>query len=163
MNTGMSELLNEAKIKTPFSGLEPSDKLKLTMPNLIALNDSVLMRDQYESSSHLKPSEFQDLTGYECLLNHVHLPYDGSRESLISCLCYATALQERLSGFEQGRQFLVIVTFSADGCVVRFHQRRPNETWLTDDLEGYREEAVLVLCTDDREAQTRCAKTTLDG
>lgn len=37
------------------------------------------------------------------------------------------------------------VSISEDSCVVRFHQCRKGEQWLADDLEGYAEEAVLVL------------------
>jgi hypothetical protein len=143
MNARMSETLKKASITVPFAGPLLSDIG--ASPSLVVVDGSLLLREEYEKAKHVKPDDFSDRTGFECFVNHVHFPYDGSRASLQSCLKFATALQKGLTEFGEGRRFLVIVSVSADSCVVRFHQCRPNENWVADDLEGYSEEAILIL------------------
>jgi hypothetical protein len=143
MNSKMSEMLRAANITTPFA--HSGSLGTLTPHSFTVVEGSLLLKDEYEKAKHVKLGDFPDRTGFECFVNHVHLPYDGSRESLQSCLCYVTALQKGLTQFGEGRPFLVILSVSDGDCVVRFHQRRPPESWLADDLEGYAEEAILVL------------------
>jgi hypothetical protein len=143
MNRRMSEVLKKANITVPFTGSRLSDIG--ASPTLVFVDGSLLLREEYEKAKHVKPVDFPDRTGFECFVNHVHLPYDGGQASLQSCLQFATTLQKGLAEFGEGRPFLVIVSVSADGCVVRFHQCRPNENWVADDLEGYSEEAILIL------------------
>lgn len=118
-----------------------------SMPDLdlIIVDDSVLLKREAERAKAVTINDFPDRTGFECFVNHVHMPYDGSRTSLLACLQYATDLQSKLAALGQARTFLVIVSISEDDCVIRFHQHRKGEQWLADDLEGYAEEAVLVL------------------
>ena len=140
MNARMSELLKRTDTR-----LDAISSGALISPSFAVLDDSVLLRDEYEKARHVNPSDFPDRTAFECFVNHVHLPYDGSRESLQACLHYATALQKALTQFGGGRRFLVIISISGDGCVVRFHRCRPQESWIAEDLDGYPEEAVLIL------------------
>jgi len=113
--------------------------------DVIIVDESVLLKKEFERAKSVTINDFPDRTGFECFVNHVHMPYDGSRTSLLASLQYAKNLQSRLAALDQGRTFLVIVSISDDNCVVRFHQCRKGEQWLADDLEGYAEEAVLVL------------------
>jgi len=42
----------------------------------------------------------------------------------------------------------VIVAVEVHGCTARFHQLRQGEAWIAEDLEGYADDAVLLLETD---------------
>lgn len=158
MNHRMSALLRRASIPVPFGnsltpGLSPT-------PALVIVGEFVLLKDHYEASKHIRPEDLPDKTGYECLINHVHLPFDGTNESLRSSLRYAVALQKELTRIGQGHGFQVILSVDDRECTVRFHRIRPNENWIADDLEGYAEEAVLVLRSDEDERPTA---TQVDG
>ncbi len=90
-------------------------------------------------ASEVRDSEFNrdtyDETGYECFINHIHI------KSLPEALEFAErlnkALLERLRG-----DFVVIVSFDGREAAVRFHRRRIGQTWLSENLEEYREEGI---------------------
>jgi hypothetical protein len=54
-----------------------------------------------------------------------------------------------LARIAKNRSFLVIVAVEVDdhGCTVRFHQLRQGEVWIEEDLEGYADDAILLLET----------------
>ena len=145
MNAKMSALLAEFHVSIPSS---IADWNLLGEPQLTEIGDSVLLKDQLKSTAHVALGVFQDRTGYECFINHVHKPYDSTRVSLQACVQFASRLQSELALIARGRPFQVILSISGKDCTVRFHQRRPNEVWLDDDLEEYVDEAILVLPVD---------------
>jgi hypothetical protein len=137
----MSALLKRAGLGWPL----PARANPGQVPTLEIFEDCVLLKEHWDPKKHVQITDFPDKTGFECSANHVHLPFVGTNESLISCLEYAATLQEALSPFTQDRRFRVIVALPEDDdCTVRFHQIRPGENWIADDLEGYKSEAILV-------------------
>jgi hypothetical protein len=146
MNQRMSALLRQADIPVPF--VEETALRTPPMPALSQVGEFVLLKNQYEANKHVRPADFPDKTGYECFINHVHLPFDGTSASLKSCLSYAIALQKGLSRIAENRSLQVIVAAEDHGCTVRFHQLRKGEVWIEEDLEGYADDAILVLGTE---------------
>ena len=142
----MSALLRQADISVPFVD-DPALKT-LSIPALSEVGEFVLLKNNYGANKHVKPADHEDKTGYECFINHIHLPFDGTGASLKSCLSYAIALQNGLARLAKNRSFQVIVSVSDHECTVRFHQLRKGENWVAEDLEGYTEEAVLLLGTE---------------
>jgi len=149
MNTKMSDLLKRTDVPVTFSDHVALETLK--SPSLTIANGSVLLKQEYERAAHVKTTDFPDRTGYECFVNHVHLPFNGTRESLLSCLGYAVSLQRELVPLANERRFQVIVSVAEDGCTVRFHEVRPGQNWLSEDIEGFAEEAIVVLCASPDE------------
>ena len=145
MNQRMSALLRQADIPVPF--VDDPALTALPIPALSEVGEFTLLKNNYEANKHVKPADHYDKTGYECFINHVHLPFDGTGASLKSCLGYAIALQKGLARIAKNRSFLVIVAVEVEdrGCTVRFHQLCEGEVWIEEDLEGYAEEAVLLL------------------
>jgi hypothetical protein len=141
LNSRMSALLKGSGISMP---LDESLTETVTMPVFESVDGSVFLKKELERAHHVKTSDFPDRTGYECFVNHVHLPFSQTRESLLSCLRYATTLQNGLSQLQPRRQFQIIASIGEGDCTVRFHEQRSGESWVSDNLEGYRE-AVLVL------------------
>ncbi|MFY9843053.1 MAG: hypothetical protein WA718_17530 [Terriglobales bacterium] len=145
MNKKMSALLQRAGLRWPVEALTISRPL----PALEIFEDCVLLKDQWDPNKHVKIAECFDRTGFECFINHVHLPFDGTNQTLISCLEYVATLQQTLMPLTD-RRFRVIVSLSEDdespkfACTVRFHQIRPGEDWIEEDIEGYKSEAMLV-------------------
>ncbi|MGC2300732.1 MAG: hypothetical protein WA476_18125 [Acidobacteriaceae bacterium] len=121
----------------------------------------VLLRALASSRSsaidYLKDKE--DETGIEAFINEIHIedlvPGDVPFFELVRLGCdFGFALGKRLCDEKFGGVFRVIVSAAAanepsdnirDTCVVRFHQQREHQSWLNDDLESYREEAIAVL------------------
>jgi hypothetical protein len=143
MNKQMSELLRQTDIPVPLR-----HEMRLGhRPLAFAIVDgSVLLKEEYEKNKHVPVTAFPDRTGFESFINHRHFSFDGTRESLVSCLTYAAALQKELSHFLP-KEFQIIVSIAQGDCSIRFHENRINETWIADDLEGYAAEAILLLCS----------------
>ena len=80
----------------------------------------------------------EDETGYECFINHVHV------ERLGEALEFARRLSKALAA-TFAYDFVVIVSFDGRQATVRFHRLRKGQTWLTDNLEEYREEGIAVI------------------
>ena len=142
MNDKMSTLMQMAGVHWPPVVRARPEQL----PEFEVFDDCILLKDQWEPNrQHVKITDHFDKTGFECFINHVHLPYAGTREGLVSCLEYAATLQEALMPLARGREFRVIVSAAEDDdCTVRFHQIRVGENWIAQDIEGYKSEAILV-------------------
>jgi len=79
-----------------------------------------------------------DLIGYESFVNHIHVA------DFPQAWLYAKQLAKRLS-FSHPGECAVIVSFDGKDATVRFHRIRSDRSWLVEDLEAYREEAIAVL------------------
>jgi uroporphyrinogen-III synthase len=82
--------------------------------------------------------ELMDALGYECFANHIHIA-DFEQAWL-----YANELTKMLSRSRFGK-CAVLVSFDGKDATVRFHRIRPGQSWLSENLEGYQEEAIAVL------------------
>jgi hypothetical protein len=143
LNSKMSALLKEADISTPLN-----DGLALghvESPAFEIAEGSVVLRTEFEKNRHVSVTAFPDRTGFESFINHVHLPFNGTRESLLACLAYTDALRRGLTRLVGSRHFQVIVSIAGNGCTVRFHEVRFGERWIAENLEDYADEAILVL------------------
>jgi hypothetical protein len=142
MNAKMSDLMRRLKITYASDGwISPLGSRPF---DFATIDGSVLLKSEYDGSRHITLSQFPDRTGYEAFVNHFHLPFDGTRESLLLCLASANSIQEGLARLADARRFQVVVSVS-DDCTVRFYEIRPGENWLADEIESYAEEAILVL------------------
>lgn len=137
-NHKMDALLKEHGITWPL----PGPVSEMDPPKLEFVEDCLLLANEHQRNKHIRTADFSDKTGFECFINHVHLTFAGSRQSLLSCLKYAVALEIALK--EQQCCCRVIVGISEGDCAVRFHQIRPGEAWVTENLESYEREAIMI-------------------
>jgi hypothetical protein len=103
-------------------------------------NGCVLLASEARSSV-LTRDAWQDDTGYECFINHLHV--NNLAEALEFARRLKNALAERFTGV-----FVVIVSFDGREATVRFHKLRTGQIWLNKNLEGYLEEGIAVLDSD---------------
>jgi hypothetical protein len=147
MNRKMADLL--ARTNIDLSGLD-----MFPMPtgnrDLVAVGDSVLFSEEFSRSGHVSLTSFENVTGYECFVNHVHMECREERPSLLGALGFVAALRKALEEFCDREVFSIIVSFSDDECTVRFHKQRQNEKWLADDIDGYKSESILEIWTRQR-------------
>jgi hypothetical protein len=94
---------------------------------------------------------YHDATGYECAINRIrlkdYLERDAAQEPVAlaaTVLVCARFLATRLEHFSTDT-FRIIASVQDRTSMLRFHKLREGERWLRDDLEGYQEEALLVL------------------
>jgi hypothetical protein len=142
MNAKMAELMRRLNIASASDEwISPLNSRPL---DLTIVDGSVFLKSTYDDSRHITRSQFPDRTGQEAFVNHFHLPFDGTRESLLLCLASANSIKRGLARLAGTRCFQVVVSVS-DDCTVRFYEIRPGENWLAEDIESYAEEAILVL------------------
>lgn len=102
-------------------------------------------------------SSFEDKTGYECFINHIHI------DEYVASHCAEQAIRlvyEVLNQWKLRRhrgRLNAIATFADESAIVRFHYKRPGETWLAENLNGY-QEAVLELPCSEIEFLTSLAR-----
>jgi hypothetical protein len=104
--------------------------------------------------------EFQDETGYECFVNHIHLEDILASADRCILLEQALAFAEELAalrsraGLSEPIEYIIIG--DEDEINVRFHISRPGQSWLVDDLETYAEAVASILLSScaDPDAQT---------
>jgi hypothetical protein len=144
MNHQMSALLQRFGLKWPLTGAITKED----SPSLVVTEGCVLLKR--EGNRHVKITDFPDKTGFEHSINHVHFPFTQTKKSLLSSLRYAASLRESLLPLTEGRQFRVFLSVSQDDCspkftcTVSFYTIRRGEILITDDLEEYKSEAILV-------------------
>jgi hypothetical protein len=130
-----------------------SELLKLVEPGVTVIGGAVLLKELEKLAKSTKPDNFPDLTGYECFVNHVHIEdYLSDAERGLNTLlkqgiALANKIVEELSSSFPDKPFKAIVAANESGCSVRFHLIRNGENWLSDDLDKYGQEAILVLET----------------
>ena len=146
----MQKLLLEMEITLPVSTAEAS----VPNPSLMEHDDSIFLADEYRRSSSVSISDFPDRTGLECFVNHVHLPFERNRRSLVRALAYVERLRKNLADYAKSRSFQIIMSVSGSDCVVRFHQCRFGEIWLATDLDKYLEESILTVSVGDIDGES---------
>jgi len=99
-----------------------------------------------------------DLTGLECLINKVYFDAEPNVAKALEKqgFLFANALKILLAPYGVFKIIIAVgqtdfeKTPNLPSCTIRFHKVRNGESWLADDLEGYPEEALLILTTGDQ-------------
>jgi hypothetical protein len=68
----------------------------------------------------------------------VHIDDYVEDQWLSTALFFAAQLLESWSGNSQGEKLQVIVSSDEFGAVVKAHMLRKGESWISDDIDGYR-------------------------
>jgi hypothetical protein len=115
------------------------------------MHDCVVLKSFHESAARTSVASCQDETGFEAFINHIHvedyLPRDTPQSTVREQASeFVRQLADKLVAAHPERDFHIIVAIS-DSCTVRFHTDRPGQSWLSDDIEGYLDEAVMSLTT----------------
>jgi hypothetical protein len=132
----------------------PLEFRRLVAEGFVTLHDCVFLRRLAPQKLH----EPRDRTGIECDLNaqsvQDYLPRDDSRRpvdlasSALACARWLAAELRRLVAY-RCRIIANVSQVARLTSTIRFHRLRPGESWIVDELEGYRDEGVLVLDSRD--------------
>lgn len=96
-------------------------------------------------STNVNKSTFPTLTELECFFNHIHLDDLCEQNFLGHALYCDSALRKQLNSYLGEDKMRSIISSDDTGCVFRCHVIRAGERWNVDDLDLYKEEAVLVI------------------
>jgi len=146
MNTSMVRML---EAEQPRRDEVPPDLLHLLSLGFVEKDECVVLRALENTAGDFDPRAHFDRTGYECLVNHVHIdprePDDP--HPLQGGLAYADSLVDTLKRAPYQGPFRVILALNLaqNICTVRFHRVRRGESWISDDLESYIDEGLLVI------------------
>jgi hypothetical protein len=132
-NQNMRRFLGQ--LKTDGSALSPELSSVLDA-GFVEEKGCVLLASKARGSAFARDTE--DETGYECFINHLHV------QDLGEALEFARLLHKALVDAFMG-SFVVIVAYDGREATIRFHRLRADQTWLSENLEGYLEEGIAVL------------------
>jgi len=126
-----------------------SGALKAILDEGLASTDGcVLLKSQLRLTEPDAKTRFQDETGYECFVNHVHLEDMLSSADTCVLLDQALAFADELGSLRSttgvSEPLEYIISIDESDVNVRFHALRKGQSWLADDLETY-EEAVAAI------------------
>ena len=124
----------------------PQPLIDFVSSGITAAEGGYFLKAAYEKRGNSTPEHFDDLTGYECHVNHVHL---DDHVASTHYLCVSLALVDVILRQWNGSAFSsipieIICSTDGDTCTVTFHVMRDNEVYLNPDLESFRNEAILV-------------------
>lgn len=153
----MKELLgNDLSVLLERSSLAAFPKLADLVGEIQFLQDRGMVRVRDSYSANDQPVD--DPTGIECLNNRWHIEdlvpddYQTPRGLAEAGIAFAIALLEKAKPAVMNDVLRAIVSVQEksddnpfQSCTVRLHILRPENPWLADDLDGYREEALLVI------------------
>ncbi len=155
-NPKMEALLDEIRDGHLDDPKALPQKLERLLGEGFTEEDDCIFFSQLKREAPVKKLDFPDRTAYECFVNHLHVEdylENGGLpplELLGRGIAFANELADRLHRLHGARHFRVIV--ASDGgasCTVRFHTVRREEQWSGKNLNGFKEEAVAILETEE--------------
>jgi hypothetical protein len=106
-------------------------------------NGLVFLKSCLPFTTHANVEQFQDLTGFECFVNSIHVDEVATEGLLLQALLFASALRRRwIHQFEQ-RKCVAILSLSPSSTVVKLHTKRTGEHWLDPEVDSYHEAVFL--------------------
>jgi hypothetical protein len=128
----------------------------LTEGGVVLHDGCYVLKESLEANPHILLDQYPDRTSYESFLNHVHIRDNGGSRLPVA-FAYLQRISDVLARQFPDEQFVGIISSTRKGrdCVVRFYAKHQGErNWLSDDLEGYKTEAVCLLdLPGDQEAK----------
>ena len=155
-NTKMEKLLKTINFDV-VSKKELHNISSVVSPIFIEVEDCVLIKDGNEDikklNMNLITKAYGDKTGFETSNNHIHISqyvddgYKSPIEGLKLAMYILDVWKIKLKTDYPEYKFHLILSYDGKESTLRFHKYRENEGfWLIiDDLDGYKEEAILIV------------------
>jgi hypothetical protein len=131
----------------------PQKLLSLLNEGFVEEQDCVFF-SRLKEAARVQRLDFPDRTAYECFVNHVHVEdylENGGRppmELLGRGMAFAHELADRrLQGTKHFR--IIVASDGGVSCTVRFHTLRHEEEWVGKSSNGFKEEAIAIMETQE--------------
>ena len=93
MNSSMQRLLESMRLSRACGVAEVS---QTQVPQMMIGKRLRSIGRSVRLSITTSPNQFPDRTGYECFVNHVHLPFDGTRAAMLQLMGRIEGLRKSL-------------------------------------------------------------------
>lgn len=152
MNNSMRTRWERMNIQDYLGRFAFANKLKLlTEAPIIETPDGIILEPL--AQPHISASSFQDRTGYEAFINHVHVsdfvdPDELRQEKppylLVQGFLFMNRIRDRLNGRWERFRIILSLDRESEEVTVRFYMLRPNEVWCVDDIDEYSLEDIIL-------------------
>lgn len=122
--------------------------LKLIDNGFTMLNECVFLRSLLLRNKNAKLENFPDKTGFECYVNSIHIDDFDNSNDFEQAITFLLELFRAWNMAFPNRVLRAIVSNDEFGTIIKFHLLRQGESWLSEDLEKYKE-AILVADSTD--------------
>ena len=155
INNLMKKRLNGRDVVDLAKQQPLESRLKDILDRGIINQDDLILLKNFKSN--LESTNYTDPTGKEMFVNKFHVDNYSSNGSklreyfLQQGIAFALVLYNKLINNYPDKHFKIIVSTDEgpdsypDICTVGFHTVRPNEHWLTQYLENYKMNGLLVI------------------
>ncbi|MFN5310724.1 MAG: hypothetical protein ACK5C0_14840 [Candidatus Kapaibacterium sp.] len=108
-------------------------------------NGCYFLKSLYNKQTHIKESDFIDLTGFECFINSIHIDDYAEIDLFEQAILFADELINLWKNQKSGLVLKLILSETDFGFNVKFHTFRKGQDWIVEDeLEKF-EEAIIVM------------------
>jgi hypothetical protein len=158
----LNTLMSVSYVKTSnWNSLTPPKELKqLVHSGFIEVESCCFLKYLYHKETNVSPADFPDKTGLECFINSFHLEDYVEENWLPYALWVINQLFEKYANLFNHNLLTAIVTQDDLSCTLRFHLKREEESWLDEDLDSYKEEAILVIDSNERPSLSQVVSRT---
>lgn len=130
----------------------PDELARMADAGIVEVAGCYFLKAYYRPHYTATPEQLVDRTGLECFVNKLHIDAFAETSWLPIAVNFAFRILERLNSEHPQAAFCFIVSLNDasdpdcfPSCTARFHCIRPGETWVAEDLNGYKLEAVLTI------------------
>jgi len=151
LNSKMKEFVDSNGLNLDVPPQLPEALAAILKPGFVRVNGAIVLKALTQGAKAISLADFPDETGYESFVNHIHIedyvPHE--HRSALVLMANGISLASRVLGLLRQsyptEEFDVIVSFQENHCTVRFHKKRTGQQLLRDNLDDYKEEALMVL------------------
>ena len=152
----MGKRLNGSNIITFCNNVKLETRLQDILNEDIVNQEGLVLLNHFKHN--LKNTNYPDATGQEMFVNKFHVDIDSkgnkkdsAKHFLQQAIVFSLSLHDKLINAYPNKHFNIIILTDEgpdsypDVCTVGFHTIRPNEHWLTENLEDYKTNGLLVI------------------
>lgn len=96
-----------------------------------------------KKSGNVTLKRCHDHTGYECFVNSIHIDDYVNGDYLVYAFLFVEKCFNYWNKLGRDEVLNAVISKNRFGSVVKIHLVREGQSWLSNDIEGYREEAIL--------------------
>jgi len=120
---------------------------KIAKSGFVEKDGCYFLRELIKPVVNISDNDFPDKTGCECFFNSLHVVDYMPGADVSVCLNFVEICFESWRSNYHGDLVSIISLSEGNDFVIKFHLSRPNESWLSDDLNEY-DEAILLIKAD---------------
>jgi hypothetical protein len=146
----MNQQMKLKFLKAKLKNCTLSDELKSVVEEgFLASDGCFLLARLLQHQINVKLDDFPDRTGYECYINSIHIDDYVKVDFLGAGIGLLWGLFNWWECNFQSDVVLNAIISSEDmGVIIKFHVLRENESWVSENLEKYEDEILVI---DSRE------------